>query len=619
MFSSDAPCITAKEVCASRALKRDRPGIVDLLNDGNFENVHAWNLDAQVGTSLFSESPERPERMNPFPTRPPASGTGQELRRALQPTSPVHQATSVGAAPVPIEAAPSTVSAQHASPSAPEVIQEFPDVTTESLNQSVTVGDAPPPSGNEGICTLTSAPLFAVNPAVDQAAMSLNGDEAPRHPVDEAVPSSPTAVHIQDDFPMCDISREASPEREPPREATSITPSISEDTTHVQDSRLSPPPSPLLTTEALSTTPPPSPTTTPQQALQTHSSGSASPDPYVPIAPPVLVSSTVADVTTPDRAGSLESATLVNSPPTTCSSISSTSSKRKHTEESADTAMPNVDPCAVEETQSLKNKRQRIQAPDPNREELSAQPLPLSNTVNSGSKAPQQSQYTRSGRVKRINPKRANKDMPAIIPSDISNFCPMPEAGRNAQWPIPIYNWFYQLDTLSPRWGSLVNSWLHLEELDEFGGSQRLGGKRGGEYRPAVIGDWIQAGRTIDFKPQKFPPLREYEKTYWQWWRGLQHESRKVDELEDGEVIYLRQVPPPEGVQKPWRRVDVTGCNGLTSVLAGLCMWGLQIALLPSQDFRQRETRDENMHRWLRAIDDVRFAIDGILASRGSK
>jgi hypothetical protein len=206
--------------------------------------------------------------------------------------------------------------------------------------------------------------------------------------------------------------------------------------------------------------------------------------------------------------------------------------------------------------------------------------------------------------------------MPVVQPSTDSGFSPLSELGKSSEWPIPIYNWFYQLHKLSPRWASLVNSWLHLEELDKFAGAQRLGGKKGGDFRPKAVKDWILAARALDFMPQNFPTLEEYERTYWQWWRGLQHDFRKADQQEDGEVIYLKQVPPADSIKHPWRRVNVTGCNGLTSALAGLCLWGLHIRPLPSEDTKQEENRDDIVRRWLRAVGDVRFVIDQIISNR---
>jgi hypothetical protein len=67
---------------------------------------------------------------------------------------------------------------------------------------------------------------------------------------------------------------------------------------------------------------------------------------------------------------------------------------------------------------------------------------------------------------------------------------------------------------------------------------------------------------------------------------------------------------PAPHVEDPWEVIDIPGIGGLTSVLAGLCIWGLSInkADTPHADAFVRDG--------LQAIDDVYFAVGEVIAAR---
>jgi hypothetical protein len=212
----------------------------------------------------------------------------------------------------------------------------------------------------------------------------------------------------------------------------------------------------------------------------------------------------------------------------------------------------------------------------------------------------------------RSNPNRSHPGMPVVTPPDGSHFPLLSDAGKAAVWPIAIYNWLYQLDNLSPHWGSLVQLWLNLEELDGFAGTRFLGAKT----RPADVADWIGAGRPQNFRPFKNPnddlrkqeeKLEAYVRAFWKWWRKLQS-WRKV--RRDDIRGHLELSSPPTHIQDPWGRIDITGVNGLTSALGALCIFALKIFQVPTP------RKDDFIHFWLQAVKDVKFVFRELIAAR---
>jgi hypothetical protein len=207
---------------------------------------------------------------------------------------------------------------------------------------------------------------------------------------------------------------------------------------------------------------------------------------------------------------------------------------------------------------------------------------------------------------------RAAPGMLPVNPTSNSAMHPLSQCGIDKLWAVPIYNWFSQLDSLDSAWSRVVNGWLALEDADEFSGGRRLPGKD----RPKAIATWIQYGRPAGYDPGDVGNLEVYKEKFWTWWILLQPTFRREHQESEGSATFLKQVSPPPTSKSAWKSLDITGVNGLTTALGGLCLWGLAVAKMPSGDFREREARENSKGRWLRAVSDVAFATEGVLASR---
>jgi hypothetical protein len=245
--------------------------------------------------------------------------------------------------------------------------------------------------------------------------------------------------------------------------------------------------------------------------------------------------------------------------------------------------------------------------------EAASSPVELQDAVHhSASTEPPLLEASRPTRRTGIaNPNRSRRDMPPITPKDGSPFPHLSDTGKKAVWPIAIYNWLYQLDELSPHWASLIKLWLDLEELDRFAGTKRLKTKG----RPAEVSGWVNSGRVQNYQPaddghelgywEKSQNFQRYRIAFRSWWGQLQPLWRNA-----GDGSHLQQDLPAPDIEHPWQAIDVTGLNGLTSVLAGLCIWALKIDQMPPSD------KDYFVGDWLQTVCDVRFVVGEVFAAR---
>lgn len=145
----------------------------------------------------------------------------------------------------------------------------------------------------------------------------------------------------------------------------------------------------------------------------------------------------------------------------------------------------------------------------------------------------------------------------------------------------------------------IVNLWLKLE-VDGKG----VGGKLAAKGRPKCVGYWISVARPnrlIDLDTS----FKDFEMVFWKWWRSLQPQFRTEGLAEGQEMV--RKLPPTE--EREWEALRATGTNGLVSVLAALAFWGRPVLSLPMAGYRNQQTRDAEVSRWLKAIIDVEFAL----------
>ncbi|KAL0563118.1 hypothetical protein V5O48_018957, partial [Marasmius crinis-equi] len=153
-------------------------------------------------------------------------------------------------------------------------------------------------------------------------------------------------------------------------------------------------------------------------------------------------------------------------------------------------------------------------------------------------------------------------------------------------------------------WGVLVRKWLELEAAEGYQGE-----KLSIACRPAWVTEWIQHGRSATWLPTKHNVFKVLDQ-WWAWWEELQPDWRGSDD--DG-----RPDSPEAYIQHgSWDSLRICGTNGLTSVLAALAYAAVQLARLPTP----KTGRDKKEHRqafldWTAAVNDVEYALDGMLTS----
>ncbi|KAI0055024.1 hypothetical protein BV25DRAFT_1782489, partial [Artomyces pyxidatus] len=109
--------------------------------------------------------------------------------------------------------------------------------------------------------------------------------------------------------------------------------------------------------------------------------------------------------------------------------------------------------------------------------------------------------------------------------------------------------------------------------------------------RPAIVHDWIKNARKWEGEFWKAPSVdKMFAGTWWTWWSNLQPEDRPRGD--DG--MFLRT-----DEELDWSGVNVTGKNGILSVMASLLWWG--------EACMWSEERD--MSEWSAAVSDVAWAL----------
>lgn len=202
--------------------------------------------------------------------------------------------------------------------------------------------------------------------------------------------------------------------------------------------------------------------------------------------------------------------------------------------------------------------------------------------------------------------------MKVVVPSQGSKIQPLSPSGLSAIWPVPIFNWFLGVDSLTSSWADLVNSWLALEEAAGFAKSRRL---RGSD-RPDAITDWIKYGRPAGYTPRSTLTPDEYELLFWSWWIACQPVFRQASKSTDSGVEQLQPLQASDTVDEGWSILNSTGSNGVVSAVAGLCIWGLFISPLQSNGFREQANRCRCIERWEYAMRDVKTALRQVLQLR---
>ncbi|KAL1698292.1 hypothetical protein EV121DRAFT_218423 [Schizophyllum commune] len=138
----------------------------------------------------------------------------------------------------------------------------------------------------------------------------------------------------------------------------------------------------------------------------------------------------------------------------------------------------------------------------------------------------------------------------------------------------------------------LLGAWQALEAKNEFdiGKGTRLRDPR----KPPVLKAWIQAGRAP--RTKKIPDIADvdaFAKQVWIWWASLQPEGREVD------AEGLAQ--PSRDVVDDWgAALGVRGQNGMLSVVACLCWWGLA----------NNEAQRASDGLWCRLVEDATWVCE---------
>ncbi|KAL1749672.1 hypothetical protein FB107DRAFT_225114 [Schizophyllum commune] len=113
----------------------------------------------------------------------------------------------------------------------------------------------------------------------------------------------------------------------------------------------------------------------------------------------------------------------------------------------------------------------------------------------------------------------------------------------------------------------LLGAWQALEAENNF--DMAKGAKLRDPNKPPVLRAWIQAGRAP--RTKKIPAIADvdaFAKQVWAWWASLQPEWREVDAE--------RLAQPSSDVPADWgTALGVRGQNGMLSVVACACWWGL--------------------------------------------
>jgi len=142
-------------------------------------------------------------------------------------------------------------------------------------------------------------------------------------------------------------------------------------------------------------------------------------------------------------------------------------------------------------------------------------------------------------------------------------------------------------DLLGDAWATGMSVWAEYEKI------RGLQSKRKGfattSGRPGLVRDWIQRARKPTWAPATSGTA--IGESFWTWWHAIQPEWRRGkggngrDMVRDG---------------NDWTAVDVNGPNGLSTVMAVLFFWGVDV----------RSRRDhKGIADWARGLGDVTFVL----------
>ncbi|KAI4517116.1 hypothetical protein K525DRAFT_211617 [Schizophyllum commune Loenen D] len=195
-------------------------------------------------------------------------------------------------------------------------------------------------------------------------------------------------------------------------------------------------------------------------------------------------------------------------------------------------------------------------------------------------------------------PRRSTRNAPTVTrTSPESDIVPHPTCPANAA------PWFKQnfalLDLRDPHhlYSAVLDAWCRLEATNDFAVGK--GNKAGNNIpKPPQLKEWIQAGRASRSKRMpRVVDIDKFSQQMWTWWAAMQPEWRKVDAT--GQIAPSREVSG-----SGWgSALDVRGQNGILSVVACICWWGLAL---------ERET-PERCRSWRWFMEDVVWVVNQMI------
>ncbi|KAF9471337.1 hypothetical protein BDN70DRAFT_939020 [Pholiota conissans] len=133
---------------------------------------------------------------------------------------------------------------------------------------------------------------------------------------------------------------------------------------------------------------------------------------------------------------------------------------------------------------------------------------------------------------------------------------------------------------LGPEWQELIRKWAAFEVKEEYQEVAKLKST----HRPVSVKDWIQRGRSPNWRPL-IRNTSTYGKEYMRWWTALQPAWRISS---DGTISFSST----DGDWEPLRR---PGINGLLSVMGSLFHWGTAL---------QKNGKSVKNPQWIAAVRD---------------
>lgn len=266
-------------------------------------------------------------------------------------------------------------------------------------------------------------------------------------------------------------------------------------------------------------------------------------------------------------------------------------------------------PKAHAEIPTATRSSTRTRHPPPRLAAVPSQPKPRTTTFLPGSTAVPDMQVLeaeesekrarkRKGRAPSTGPRskkrRANSKLPSDSASSSRTVSAASLQGSSAtliedpdtpDWATASLQRFRSI-ALGSEWDALLSNWIKFELELGFEGRTRLGAK----YRPRVITDWIQWGRSPTFRAE-IKNIASFSTEFNTWWTSLQPDWRS----NGPNAVLLRDGEDWECLRRP-------GINGLLSVIAGLFFWGCAVQKLHNTNVA-----------WLEAVDDVSYSITQLL------